>query len=143
MKYKGFTLVELLVVVAIIGILATIVYPSYTDHLKKTSRIDAQSEMLTISRNLTNYKMAKGSYEGALLSNSTLKENYPASGTALYEISLDITSDNSSWLLIATPIALKQQDGNGSICLNSQGYKFWSKGRSCSSSDLSASSKWE
>ena len=40
-----FTLVELIVVVAIIGILISIAYPGYQDYLSKSSRTAAQSEL--------------------------------------------------------------------------------------------------
>ena len=57
MHQKGFTFVEVMIVVAIIGILAAIAYPSYLQYVKKTKRVDMQTAMLQISRNLANYKM--------------------------------------------------------------------------------------
>ena len=140
MKPQGFTLIELLIVVAIIGVLVAIAYPSYTDYTVRTNRVDAQSEMLNISRNLSNYKMAKETFKNATLSNGSLKENYPSSGTTLYEIELSIASDNLSWSLTAKPTQNARQDGNGVINLNSQGQKCWTKGSTCT---LSATSNWD
>ena len=46
---RGFTVVEMLIVLAVIGILAAIGYPSYQNHLRKGARAAAQVEMMKIA----------------------------------------------------------------------------------------------
>jgi type IV pilus assembly protein PilE len=45
-KSNGFTLIELMITVAIIGILASIAYPSYTDFVMRSNRSEAQRELM-------------------------------------------------------------------------------------------------
>jgi len=49
-KEKGFTLIEVMIVVAIIGILASIAYPSYVKSVQKGKRADAKVELLRIAQ---------------------------------------------------------------------------------------------
>jgi len=66
MKYsnnvKGFTLIELMIVVAIVGIIAAITYPSYQQQVQRTNRTDATANMLALAQNLERFFTETGSY---------------------------------------------------------------------------------
>ena len=63
----------------------------------------------------------------------------PIQGQALYKLAF-ATLNDSTWVLTATPISTSSQAGDGIICLNDQGQKFWAKGATVCA--LSASSSW-
>ena len=65
----GFSLIELLVVLAIIAILASISWPLYTEHLIKTRRAQAKVALMQLSSRLERYAMTYHSYQGATLNN--------------------------------------------------------------------------
>lgn len=138
---QGFTLIEILIAVAIVGILAMIAYPSYTQYVIKTNRVDAQSKMMEISQKLMQYKAANGNFTGATITDNNIygSTNFPQTGDTTYTFTLNV-SDAHSWTLTAKPESSSIQDGNGNIVLNHEGQKCWTKGITCT---VSATSNWD
>ena len=145
----GFTLVELMIVVAIIAILASIAYPSYQESVRKTKRTDAQASMIDVASRLQRYKIVNftflkagataGSTVPITLSDLSIPDVISTSGQTLYDLGLsNVTA--GTWTLTATPKANTTQSTDGSIVINHKGERCWTKGSSCIPS---ATSNWD
>lgn len=55
-REKGFTLIELMIAVVIIGILAAIAYPSYEESIRKSRRADGQTALLDLQRKMEKFR---------------------------------------------------------------------------------------
>jgi type IV pilus assembly protein PilE len=62
---KGFTLIELMIVVAIVGILAAIAYPSYTEYVKRTHRAEIAGLLSEQTQALERFYSKNGTYSNA------------------------------------------------------------------------------
>ena len=131
-KQHGFTLIEVMIVVAIIGVLAAIAYPSYQRYVIKSKRTDMMSEMQNIASTIESRKLAQGSYSNALVTG--LGGDYPNQGTALYSVTIGNvtgvsgTELTSKWQITAEPQS-GQMAGDGTLTLNYQGIKC--RGTTC------------
>ncbi|MGP5437234.1 prepilin-type N-terminal cleavage/methylation domain-containing protein [Psychrobacter sp. 1176_08] len=130
-KQQGFTLIEMMIVVAIIGILAAIAYPSYQRYVIKTKRTDMMSEMQNIASQIESRKLAQGSYSNISASVKTdFAIAYPRQGTQLYDVTINPitpTPPNNTltakWIITAKPKSNTQMKSDGTLTLNHQGIK--------------------
>ncbi len=117
-RNRGFTLLELMIAVAIMAILATIAYPSYVDHVRKTRRSEAQADLVELASFMERYYTENNSYAGASLPFN----QSPRTGTARYNISLTTAAGPpSTFLLTATALADQAKDGCGNMTINQAG----------------------
>ncbi|HEX2830949.1 MAG TPA: type IV pilin protein [Burkholderiales bacterium] len=121
----GFTLIELLVVVAVVALLATIAYPSYRDHIRKSSRVAAQQELLELSAMQEKIYLNSNAFTSKLTNaydgttSGGLGKTGGKSTDGRYTLALTATAQ--SYTLSATPVAGTQQDGDGAFQLASTG----------------------
>ena len=118
---RGITLIEVMIVVAIIGVLAAIAYPGYQQYVMKTKRTDMMSEMQNIATQIQHNKLAQGSYSNDLITG--LGGNYPDQGTTLYQVTFTPNPLTSNWSIIATPEVGGQMATDGTLSLDFQGTK--------------------
>lgn len=89
MKYRGFTLIELMVVVAIVGILVAIAYPSYRDYVMRSRRTDAKSALTLAAQRMERFYTERMTYNGATLGSGTGDIASQISAENFYDIRFD------------------------------------------------------
>ncbi len=121
MKYRhsGFTLIELMIVIAIIGVLASIAYPNYTAYVERGRRSDGQNALLDLSYRMDQYFNENKSYEGATLSQLGVKGTSPE---GYYNLSINNLAGNT-YTANATPTGAQSGDSCGTLTMNQLGQR--------------------
>jgi type IV pilus assembly protein PilE len=112
-KISGFTLPELVVVIAIIAILAAIAIPSYRNSVRKSRRAEAQEQLLNFAGMAERIFTQSNSYATATL---------PAD-TDYYTYTFPVAITATTYTIRATPTAIQSADGCGTMSLTQTGQR--------------------
>ena len=130
---RGFTLIELMIVVVVIGVLVAIGLPSYNNSVTRSIRADAQSALLGFAQAMERHFQQNYSYEAAAVGGNDTGPPDPTLFPSQAPIegnnpSYDLTitaADDTGFTIRATPIAGGRQAGDGFIQLDSLGRRSW------------------
>ncbi|MGM8933556.1 type IV pilin protein [Pseudomonas neustonica] len=119
-RLRGFTLIEVMIVVVIIGILVSIAYPAYQDYVRRTRQADAQAQIMAFGSALERYRGKHFSYDGATLSALAPELN----ANSDYNINFAIGGGDQSYTITATAQG-SLMSGMPTLTLNSAGEASW------------------
>ncbi|TDF38631.1 type IV pilin protein [Alteromonadaceae bacterium M269] len=134
-KNRGFTLTELMIAVAIVGIITSVAYPSYLQFLNGSRRSTAQADLIAFAAAMERHKAANFSYNGAGVAGantgapSVFQTHSPSTEPAAdkkYDLAIStVSATGTSYIITATPVSSSPQQGDGVLYYFSDGRKAW------------------
>ncbi len=123
-RVKGFTLLELMIVVVIIAILAAIAIPAYGRYAFRAHRVDGQELLLRIANAQERFYATNNSY-GPLSGTNGLGYQDPAiSEKGYYSVVSVVSSSSQAFVATATPIGAQANDVCGELSIDNTGTKL-------------------
>lgn len=131
-RSAGFTLIELMIVVAVVAIIAAIALPSYQDQVRSSNRADGQAALMGLAQAMERHFTETGSYTGAATGGADtgapaiFSSKAPIDGSSTFYNLLIVTATDSSYLLRAQAMNAQAEDGD--MELTSSGLRSWDRG---------------
>lgn len=141
-RQSGFTLLEMMIVIAILGVIAAFAIPNYNNYLRKAHRTDMMSKLQEMASKVESQKLAQGSYSNITVTSilgSGVAANgvkkFPENANAFYNVKIVDNTNNQTimtnftsgnWEIIAEPVdgtilrddSKPMNDGNLKISFN-------------------------
>lgn len=132
-RAKGFTLIEVMIVVAIVGIMAAVGIPSYRNYVLKTNRKAAIADMQSVQQRLERaYTQSNGAYPAAAfrgavgVCNAASQYTSPSTGSPKYRLAVVITNFTNppantfgqGYTVTATPCGSQARESCGTLVVN-------------------------
>ena len=125
-KVRGFTLVELMIVVAILGIIVAIGYPSYQEQVRKSRRAEGMGELLEMADRMERRYSDLGTYAGitadVIYGTDTADDKRPTAN-GHYKLGIDAGADTIQFIVRAEPQGNQTKDKCHTFILNSNGQR--------------------
>lgn len=118
-QHRGFTLTEVMIVVAIIAILAAFAYPQYQEHVARARRADAKASLLDTAQWMERRFTTQSTYAG--LTTATLPPLRNASTATFYRVELAAGSTQTTYTLQMVPQGVMVGDRCGTFTINQAG----------------------
>lgn len=127
-RIRGFTLIELMIVVAVVAILAVIAYPNYSEHIRKSRRAQAKADLVEYMQMAERFHTVNNTYVGFTLPYVVSPREATAS-TARYNLTIEDAAAKTI-KIVATPRAGSGQtaDKCGTLSVNQASVKTNSQG---------------
>lgn len=114
---RGFTLIEMMVIVVIIAILSAIALPSYQEHVRRSNRAEGQAFLSDAAARQERFYAQGNTYATSL--SELYNESSRFSTTDKYSLGISVVADDGGYTLTATPQFSDAKCGN--LTLNAKG----------------------
>lgn len=122
---KGFTLIELMIVIAIVGVIVAVAYPSYQEYVRDAHRTDAKAVIIEMSQWMERQYTVNGRYTDASGADPSLPLVKSPKDGADVVYNLGVTATANTFTIVATPDAGGPQNGDrcGGLAVTQTGVK--------------------
>lgn len=128
MRARGFTLVELMVALAILAIVSAVAVPIYTEYSVRTQRTNAEKDLMNCAQSMERLNAQTFTYAGQVGGGDTgpVTANICTPTTTVYTIAVTVANANT-FTMRATPIAGTQVANNGMLEVDASGAQRWDR----------------
>lgn len=137
MKARGFTLVELMVTLAILATVAAIAVPLYTDYSNRTYRTEAQADLLSAAQAMERFASINFSYEnsadtdadgaGDANAGALAGDIFTARSEEQLRYTFTVAAAAGTFTITATPNNPGVMSGDGVMTIDEAGNRFWDR----------------